>query len=301
MRIVALILFITHPLVVAIETQAASDGGTIITGRTKESAILSKEIPYSVYLPNGYGKTDQRYPVLYLLHGGGGNELSWINNGNIQAHIDSAIAEKILPPVILVMPAANRSRYINNHNGSVRYEDFFIKEFIPYVDSTYHTIARKQGRILIGSSMGGYGSVVLAMKHLETFSTCVSFMGSFCEDDRIRSMSVEEWNKSTRGPVYGLNLNVEERFTTHYREHDPCRILQTSDQAALKAVGWYLDCGDDDFRISGNMNLFHRMQSLSLPIEIRVRDGGHNMDYVQGGLEGAFRFVARRLTKVQQD
>lgn len=301
MRITVLILFLAHTYMVAIETEAASSGGTIITGRTMESGVLSQAIPYSTYLPKGYDTTGEDYPVLYLLHGGGGNELSWINSGNIKSHIDSAIAEKILPPVILIMPAANRSRYINNYDGSVLYEDFFIKEFVPYVDSTYNTLPKKQGRILIGSSMGGYGSVVLAMKHPETFSASVSFMGSFCEDDRIRSMSVEEWNTSTRGPVYGLDLVVGERFTTHYRQHDPCHILEKSNAAALKTVAWYLDCGDEDFRISGNMRLFRSMQSLSIPIELRVRDGGHNMNYVQAGLEDAFGFVARTLTNKEPD
>ncbi|MEM9161193.1 MAG: alpha/beta hydrolase family protein [Verrucomicrobiota bacterium] len=256
---------------------------------------MGESVPYAVYLPEAYDEGGERLPVLYLLHGGGGNELSWVDKGEIKRHADVAIGEGILSPMIFVMPAANRSRYINNYDRSVRYEDFFMEEFIPHIESVFHVVRGREGRILMGSSMGGYGSVVLAMKHPSEFLACVSFMGSFCEDDRVLAMSTAEWNESTRGSVYGRDLGKHDRFTDHYRSNDPCHLIDRAEASLLRSVAWYLDCGDDDFRLSGNMRFFQRMRSLSVPIELRVRDGGHGMGYARGGLRGSFAFIAKAL------
>ncbi len=296
MRIKISLFAIEGFLVLCAASFAAGAGGEVATGNAIDSEILGKSVPYSVYLPETYDENGAKLPVVYLLHGGGGNERSWVDNGEIKLHADAAIEKGLLPPMIFLMPAASRSRYINNHDQSVRYEDFFMEELIPFVESTFHAIPGRKGRVLMGSSMGGYGSVTLAMKHPREFLACVSFMGSFCEDDRIRAMSTEEWNSSTRGPVYGRDLSKLDRFTDHYRSNDPCHLLVDTDLSLLKNIAWYLDCGDDDFRLKGSVSLFQQMRSLSIPIELRVRDGGHNMNYVQGGLEGSFEFIAYALS-----
>lgn len=168
-----------------------------------DSEILSRSVAYSIYLPPDYASSGDRYPVVYLLHGGGGDETALLRQLEAHRTADRLIREGVIPPMVLVMPDADRSRYLNNFDGSVRYEDFFFQELIPHIESEYQVVAEKEARAVAGRSMGGFGSLVYGLRHPSFFAAAVSLSGSFCEDERVLAMSTEEWNASTRGPCTG--------------------------------------------------------------------------------------------------
>jgi enterochelin esterase-like enzyme len=120
--------------------------GMVREGLTMESKILGRPVRYTIYLPFGYETSTRLYPVVYMLHGGEENDLEWIDRGEADLSADQAISDRSIPPVILVMPDAGMSRYINNYDNSVRYEDFFFKEFIPTIESKYRVKAEKRFR-----------------------------------------------------------------------------------------------------------------------------------------------------------
>ena len=258
------------------------------------SEILGKDVLYSVYLPSGYESSTQSYPVVYALHGAGGYENYFLDN-DFEATLDRLIESKQIPPLIVIMPDGQRSRYINNYDNSVSYEDFFFEELIPEVESKFRIISSKQSRAVAGTSMGGYGSFVYALKHPDMFTASVSIGGSFCESDRIENMSIDEWNSSTRGAVYGVDLDVSDRFTDHYNAHDPCFIIENMNSLELNSVGLYMDCGDDDFRNDGNARLHILMRQYSIPHEYRVGDGEHNWDYFGPRMEQGLIYIAGRF------
>ncbi len=138
--------------------------------RTVPSKILGHPVAYCVILPSNYD-TDKTadYPVLYFLHGLGGNEQLLLNSGGMDL-IQDLRDQKKIGEFLVVAPNGGRSFYINSRDGKVRYEDFFIQEFVPYIESHYRIRATRKTRCITGVSMGGYGALHLALRHPSLFS-----------------------------------------------------------------------------------------------------------------------------------
>ena len=135
------------------------------------------EQPVYVYLPPGYESSTKRYPTVYLLHGFTSNSSVWINGQyqgmKLQTLMDDSIKNGTLREMIVV--AANGSNaykgsFYTNSSVTGNWEDFIVRDLVNYVDTNYRTIQRAESRGIAGHSMGGYGSVMLGMKHPEIFS-----------------------------------------------------------------------------------------------------------------------------------
>ena len=168
-------------LVVAVAGSAMAGGKVLV--KSLKSSILGVEKSYSIYLPEDYDKGDERYPVLYLLHGAKGTHNSWVR-GEQPRITDEEIAAGRAKKMIVVMPdargigeksAGKNMGYFNVPDWP--YEDFFFQEFIPHIDQEYRTIAAKEGRAIAGLSMGGGGSIVYAQRHPEMFAAAYSTSG----------------------------------------------------------------------------------------------------------------------------
>lgn len=134
------------------------------------------EIGYTVYLPPEYAASPaRRFPVLYFLHGLGGNE-NTVAPVVQKAH--ELITKKELPPFIIVSAATGRGFYGNQFEGKFQIHDFYIEEFVPHIDRTYRTKAERRHRHIQGFSMGGYGALMYALKHLDLFGTVTDIGGA---------------------------------------------------------------------------------------------------------------------------
>ena len=111
----------------------------------------------------------QRYPVLYFLHGLGDNEQTLFNSGGWTL-LDDLRSQHKMGDFLIVAPEGRRSFYINSADGSVRYSDFFLQEFLPHIESKYRIRPGRAGRAISGISMGGYGALRFAFAHPELFS-----------------------------------------------------------------------------------------------------------------------------------
>lgn len=140
-----------------------------------------------VYLPDGYDSSDaRRYPVIYYLHGGTGNqrEVAWLT-----AEIHQAIADKVIDPLIVVAPQALPIGWYVNANASDDkvlsgpIEDVIVKDLIPFIDLNYNTIADRSGRGIEGFSMGGRGALALAFSHPDMFGAVSSVAGAVVDWD----------------------------------------------------------------------------------------------------------------------
>ena len=128
-----------------------------------------------VYTPPGYESSSQRYPVLYLLHGGGDSDDSWPTVGRAGAILDNLIAAKEATPMMIVMPAGHVSREFQlrtgaNTMGHDKFNEDLIGSVIPYIDSHYRTKADREHRALAGLSMGGLQAVTMSLTNSELFS-----------------------------------------------------------------------------------------------------------------------------------
>jgi enterochelin esterase-like enzyme len=139
----------------------------------------------TLYLPPGYESSKRRYPVLYLLHGGGGDEDAWISNGRAPQILDNLIASGKALPMIVVMPNGNANQsasqdYVTmpvppNPPGSptsmtMAFPDSLVSDLIPFIDRTYRTLADREHRAIAGLSMGGGQTMWAAFHHLDRFA-----------------------------------------------------------------------------------------------------------------------------------
>jgi endo-1,4-beta-xylanase len=141
-----------------------------------KSPSMGLEVGYNVYLPPGYGEGKNRYPVIYFLHGAGGNENS--DAGGFSGLAARMAAQKKIAPAICVFPNGGMSGYQDRPDEKVFGETLIVKELVPLIDRSYRTQAAPAGRVLAGFSMGGGGAVRLALKYPELFSAAASWAGA---------------------------------------------------------------------------------------------------------------------------
>ncbi len=272
--------------------------GTLKESIKIKSTTLGKDIEYSIYLPADYDKTNRQYPVLYLLHGYTDDETGWTQFGQTPEIADKVINSGEAPAMIIVMPDAGVSWYMNSFDGKTKFEDFFIKEFIPYIESNYRVRAKKEFRAVAGLSMGGLGTLLYATKHPDMFAAAAPLSAAVWNDDEVVSQNTdnERWNY-VFGDLYGKDLKGKARLTDHYYKNSPLKIVETANADDLKKVKFYIDCGDDDFLIKGNMALHAMMIDKKIPHEFRVREGGHTWEYWRTALPEVLKFVGNSFRR----
>ena len=150
---------------------------TNVTHHTFRSVSMQREVGFCLYLPPGYEKdTERRYPVIYHLHGAGGNETRSVYSASVMH--EGILAGK-LPEIVMVFPNGGRSTmYQDSGDGRFMAETMMIKELIPHIDATYRTIADRKARCIEGFSMGGRGSTHLAMRYPELFGSLFNQSGN---------------------------------------------------------------------------------------------------------------------------
>ncbi|HMN44216.1 MAG TPA: alpha/beta hydrolase-fold protein [Povalibacter sp.] len=275
---------------------ARADDGKVLESREFKSTLLGRNVSYSVYLPAGYESSPtRRYPVVYLLHGMPfapvDSETDWIQQGSADRLVDAAIASGRLPPMILVMPDARTTWYQNSADGKVRYESMLIEEFIPFIDRTFRTRQQRLFRSAVGLSMGGYGAMMLAMRHPELFSAAAALSPGIRTEEEMIATPDADYERFF-APIYGAGLQGEARLNESWRTHSPLALAKTLPVAQLRNTRWWIDIGDDDFLSQGSDALHTVFRQRQIPHEYRVRDGEHNWTYWRTGLVDALEFVA---------
>jgi len=264
--------------------------GRVVEGQSVSSDLLKREIPYSVYLPPGYDHSQRSYPVVYLLHGYTDDESAWVQFGEVQKAADQGIADRTIPPMVIVMPDADSTWYVNDAEGAEPYEDAIFREFIPAVEETYRIRSEKQFRGVAGLSMGGYGTLVWGMRHPDMFAAAAAFSAGIFTEEAMQEMSWGEYQVPF-APIFGGGKEPENRITDHFRAHSPLHLARTTSVDSLESVRWYIDCGDDDFLYEGNSRLHIILRDRDVSHEYRVRDGAHNWTYWRAHIGKGLAFI----------
>jgi S-formylglutathione hydrolase FrmB len=268
----------------------AQPTGKVIEKQTIKSTVMGKDVNYSVYLPADYTTSERTYPVVYLLHGFTDDNTAWIQFGEINRYADKAIADGIIPPMIIIMPNGDSSFYINTFDSKENYEDFFVSEFIPSVEKAYRIKAEKKYRGIAGLSMGGYGTLINSLKHPDLFVAAAAFSAAVWDDNTITGMSDEDYNDEV-GKLFGRGLKGKARLTKTWYDNSILKIVADKKTDELKKVRYWIDCGDHDFLTKGNCLLHLALIEKKVPHEYRVRDGAHNWTYWRSGIVEALKFI----------
>lgn len=246
------------------------------------SRILKQAVHYCVYLPSGYdtGASQhpaRRYPVLYLLHGLGDNEGTLFNSGGWTL-LDDLRKQHKMGDFLIVSPEGKRSFYINSADGSVRYNDFFLQEFLPHIKRTYRIAPGRSARAISGISMGGYGALRFAFAHPELFSSVSAQSAALITE------SPQELDRASQtgapfmavlGPVFGKPIEVP-----HWNENSPF-ILAKKNAAALRKVAIYFNCGqEDNYGFGKGASALHvELQKEGVAHQYRSYPGDHSLTY----------------------
>ncbi len=275
-----LAILLTFPAFLSAQT------GKVFDNQIVSSKILKSDRKFSIYLPADYDASQRSYPVLYLLHGMGGDQANWIDYGDLQQIANNAINSGKATPMIIVMPDATsgRSGYFNDIRGDWNYEDFFFQELIPFIEKKYRVKPNKVSRAISGLSMGGGGTFMYALHRPEMFSAAYPISAY------IGPTSLEV--AKTRWKTDDLKLS-DETIQKYYEQHNAISLINNMPDNQKKAVKWYIDCGDDDFLEEGNYLAHRAMITKEIPHEFRINDGGHNWTYWRTALPKVLEFVSK--------
>jgi S-formylglutathione hydrolase FrmB len=246
------------------------------------SRILNQVVRYCVYLPAGYdaGANEhpaRRYPVLYFLHGLGDNEQTLFNSGGWTL-VDDLHNQHQMGDFLIVAPEGRRTFYINSADGSVRYNDFFLQEFIPHIEGKYRIHSGRAGRAISGISMGGYGALRFAFAHPELFSAVSAQSAALITESPQALDSASQTGAplaGVLGAVFGKPINV-----AHWNANSPL-VLAKRNAPALRKTAIYFNCGQDDnygFE-KGAAALHEELQKEGVKHEYHAYPGDHSLTY----------------------
>ena len=254
-----------------------------------KSKILAHSVAYCALLPPSYDvEKTRRYPVLYFLHGLGDNEQMFLHSGGWNL-VEDMWEQHQLGEFVIVTPAAGASFYINSHDGKERYEDFFLREFMPAIEARYRIQAARVTRGIAGFSMGGYGALRLAFLHPDLFGSVSVHSAALME--KLPSISVAEAAQNLRmrllGDVFGSPPD-----RVFWDRNNPLTLARTAHIAGLKI---YFDCGSEDgygFN-AGAETLDKILSSRHIAHEFHIYPGGHDWSYFAEHLPASLEFEAR--------
>ncbi len=230
-----------------------------------ESPTLGTTRRMTVYTPAGYDSGKGRYPVLYLLHGMGGDEDAWTSLGRAQYILDNLIAQGKAKPMIVVMTNGNTNRHsaTPGEEGQGMYKPYpsgatdtsFESHFgdvISYVDSHYRTVRKQSGRAIAGLSMGGFHTNLVSVNYPKTFD----YIGLF-------SAATPDWRIPS-------DLSVV-RAPEFYQNYDQ-KIAQLFDNGVRL---YYIAIGKNDFLYKANAEFRAKLDAINAPYLYKESEGGH--------------------------
>ena len=249
-----------------------------VSQRRFTSAAARTEVSFHLYTPAAYDREPtRRFPVVYWLHGSGGG-LAGIPQ--VARRFDAAIAAGKMPPVLVVfVHGLEMGMYVDWYDGSAPVETVLAKELVAHMDATYRTVASREGRLLDGFSMGGYGAARFGFKYADAFRA-VSIMGAGPMQEALavtpRASPMQAAELLQR--VYG---GEQARF----RAVSPRRLAE--EHAATLAAGSLIRVvvGDRDETFENNRAFHAHLERLGIPHEWRVLPGvPHNPNAVLDAL-----------------
>ena len=258
-------------LLLAVSVQAARVDSVAV-----KSPSMNKEVKVVYVVPDKALK-NQPCPVIYLLHGYGGDQTNWITK---KPELKQIADER---GIIFVCPDGNNSWYWDSpKDPSFKYETFVASELVTYTDTHYATVADKKGRAITGLSMGGHGAFYLAINHKDVFGAVGSMSGGvdirpFPQNWKIKERLGEFASNKKSWDAHSVMTNIEK--------------LEDGDLAII------FDCGVDDFFYEVNKSLHNALLARKISHDFIQRPGAHNWPYWVNSLDFQVLFFDKFFKK----
>lgn len=248
------------------------------------SDVLDKQTETQVLLPR-VGRAP--FPVLYLLHGIGGDSTTWLRQTRIEWYVRDL-------PLIVVMPDGYRGFYTDNELGPA-YAKHFGVELVNFIDGNFQTRPERAARAIGGLSMGGYGALRLGFGFAEKFCSVNSHSGALGRSNADFSHEAEQ---------AGRHRDKSREFLAELRRifgpkpndtgHDILRLAQRA-QTAGNLPHLLLDCGTEDFLLEDNRDFHRQLTAAGVPHEYREHKGAHDYDYWDRHVQDALKWHCKHL------
>lgn len=242
------------------------------------SNAMKKSYKCVVVTPAVYKNKDQRFPVVYLLHGYGGNFSNWIRKvPDLQEAADQH-------QIIIVCPdGAIGGWYFDSPvDSTMRYETYVGKEIPAYIDASYRTIANRKNRAIAGLSMGGHGAMFIAFRHAESFGACGSMSGAL------------DVTKITRG--FGMQ-NLLGDTLKNRKYYEDWSVINVIDKYPKDSLAIIIDCGTEDFIFQMSKATHEKMVRLKIAHDYIERPGKHDWPYWENAVKYQLLFFKEYFKK----
>ncbi len=233
------------------------------------SPILTKDESYRIYLPPNYKNSGQRYPVLYMLHGYSGSNTEWIGYKLFDV-ADQMISSGQIAPLIIVLPTGEQEYWVDHADGGLQWGAYVAKDITGFTDANFRTIPDRLHRAIGGHSMGGHGSLQIALN----YSSIFSIVGAHSPTFRTKEQA----------PDYFGDM-------AYYQAHDPVSLALNS-QTAYSLRIW-VDIGEEDTGWLPRATDFHNaLESRGISHFWNVFPGNHDAIYWTGHLPDYLKFYS---------
>lgn len=243
-----------------------------------KSPSMNKDVEVVVIVPDaGLGKKAVACPVVYLLHGYGGNAKSWIQ---LKSNLPQIADEK---GILFVCPDGKNSWYWNSpKDPAYQYETFISSELVSYIDAHYKTITDRKGRAITGLSMGGHGAMWNAIRHKDTFGAAGCTSGGV----DIRPFP-QNWEMAKQLGEFAYNKKQWDEYT----------VINQIDKLNNGDLAIIIDCGESDFFLNVNKDLHNSLLARKIGHDFITRPGGHTGDYWNNSIDYQILFFDKFFKK----
>ena len=242
------------------------------------SVAMGREIPYRVFLPANLS-AGRKIQVVYLLHGADNDFRSWSN--------DSDVSRYAAQGLILVMPEGDFSYYMNAVDPPKdRYEDYITKDLIADVENRFPAAPKREGRAVIGISMGGFAAVDYALVHPDLYS----FVGALSPsiDMPRRRFNIKRFGQWWRMRTIFGPFGSKERFA-----RDPFELVRTASPSKTPYI--YLTAGEQEPLLEPNRRFEALLKQRGFAHEFHTKPGGHDWTEWNAQIPGCFESLLKHM------
>ena len=264
---------------------ASAHSGELFADSVKSTA-LGRDLKFTIYLPDGYKDATQKFPVVYLLHGAGGDEVEWARKGGAVETFDGLIKRGLIRPTIAVMPTAGSSTWWAD-GAAEKVETALMTELLPYVEGKYKASTERKGRAVTGLSMGGYGALNLSLRFPTKFCAAGIISPAIYDPLPPEASASRKAAQFVRDGKFDPDTWKALNYPAHLDKY----------AAGTARVPMWIVSGDHDYLGIALMSaqLHSRMMKIQpKQAELRIIDGDHEWMVFRDALPDALLYVDKQ-------